>query len=97
MINLYTYTGNIIDTIKYDISQLYGVETNERELVVSATAFKNDMVTIDIETHLKISEKVKEAELKTAVIAAIAKCIQQRLAPRTGSVDDNKQPLQLVL
>lgn len=56
------------------------------------------MVTIDIETHLKISEKVKEAELKTAVIAAIAKCIQQRLAPRlAGSVDENKQPLQLVL
>ena len=85
-------SGNIIDTIKYDISQLYGVETLERELVVSATSFKNDMVTIDIETHLKISEKVKEGELKTAVIAAIAKCIQTRLSPRT--VED-KNPLQL--
>lgn len=50
------------------------------------------MVTIDIETHLKISEKVKEGELKTAVIAAIAKCIQTRLSPRT--VED-KNPLQL--
>lgn len=59
------------------MSQLFGVETGERDLVVSATSFKNDAVTIDIEAHLKTSQAMKEGELKTAVIATIAKCIQK--------------------
>ena len=44
--------------------------------MVSATSFKSDAVVIEIDAHLKISEALKEGELKTAVISSIAKCIQ---------------------
>lgn len=67
--------GLLINTIRTDVSQLSGVETLERDLVVSASSFQRDMVTIDIEAHLKTSDALKEGELKTAVIAAIAKCL----------------------
>ena len=69
------YIGLIINTIRSDVSQLSGVETVERDLVVSASSFQKDMVTIDIEAHLQTTNALKEGELKTAVIAAIAKCL----------------------
>ena len=50
---------------------------------MSATSFKGDAVTIEIEAHLKISQAMKESELKTAVIAAIAKCIQRSFVRAT--------------
>lgn len=68
--------GKIIDTIKADLSMLHFVETADRDLVVSATSFKSDAVVIEIDAHLRISEALKEGELKTAVISSIAKCIQ---------------------
>ena len=78
--------GFLINTIRKDVSELSGVETLERDLVVSASSFQKDMVTIDIEAHLKTSDALKEGELKTAVIAAIAKCL---LKSQSKSIEDS--------
>jgi hypothetical protein len=74
------------------VSQLFGVETGERDLVVSATSFKNDAVTIDIEAHLKTTQAMKEGELKTAVIATIAKCIQKTFVKSSDEKSNSRVP-----
>jgi hypothetical protein len=89
---LLCFIGQIIDSIKYDVSQLFGVETGERDLVVSATSFKNDAVTIDIEAHLKTTQAMKEGELKTAVIATIAKCIQKTFVKSSDEKSNSRVP-----
>ena len=75
-INDFSQLEQIISNLKAEISRVAGVETVERDLIVSATGFKSDAVNLDIQAHLRVTEEDEGgSRIKTAVVSAIARSI----------------------
>ena len=75
-INDFSQLEQIIANLKAGISRVPGVETAERDLIVSATGFKSDAVVLDIQAHLRVTEEDEGgSRTKTAVVSAIARSI----------------------
>lgn len=62
----------IVSTIQTRLGALEGIETSERDLLVSASAFKDGKIVIDIEAHCKNDSEEKLASLRTKMVNVIA-------------------------
>jgi MscS family membrane protein len=63
---------DIVADVEKGLKGLPGVEMKERELLVSASALKDGKLAIEVVVHLRASDDVQEAKLRTEVVRVIA-------------------------
>ena len=66
----------LVNDINDRIRKVQGVEVSQRDLIVSASGFKESKIMIDIELHISASNEIEASKVKTDVVSEISEALK---------------------
>ena len=65
----------LVQKIRGKLLEVSDIESSHRDIIVAATGFKDNKVIVEIDIHLKSTNEIRCAEIKTEVINLVNTCL----------------------